>query len=59
MNEKFRQRRDVLMIDPDVSVGDLLAARKDLAVLEKTSNAAVRKNTKTKLNKVSELSDKK
>ena len=30
----------------------MLAAREDLAVLEKTSNASVRKQTKSALNKV-------
>ncbi|XP_047499847.1 protein FAM98A-like [Penaeus chinensis] len=48
----FRSRRDVLTEIPSVSVGDMLAAREDLAVLEKTSNASVRKATKTPLNKV-------
>nr|XP_027209808.1 protein FAM98A-like isoform X4 [Penaeus vannamei] len=48
----FRSRRDQLTEIPSVSVGDMLAAREDLAVLEKTSNASVRKATKTPLNKV-------
>lgn len=40
--------------EPNVSIGDMLAAREDLAVLEKTSNASVRKQTKSQLNKVGE-----
>lgn len=38
--------------EPGVSIGNMLAAREDLAVLEKTSNASVRKQTKSQLNKV-------
>ncbi|KAB7501402.1 Protein FAM98A [Armadillidium nasatum] len=52
LNEAFRKRRDLMSVEPLVTLGHLLAARKDLAVLEKTSNASVRKNTKTNLNKV-------
>ncbi|XP_064093639.1 protein FAM98A-like [Macrobrachium nipponense] len=48
----FRTKRDPMKEEPDVSLGDMLAAREDLAVLEKTSNASVRKRTKTPLNKV-------
>ncbi|XP_018015523.1 protein FAM98B isoform X2 [Hyalella azteca] len=50
--EAFLSRRDRLQETPDVSLGHLLAAREDLAVLEKTSNASVRKNTSSALNKV-------
>ena len=48
----FRPLRDRMLEAPDVSLGHLLAARKDLAVLEKTSSATVRKNTTSSLNKV-------
>lgn len=41
-----------MRVDPDVSIADLIAARTDIAVIEKTSNASVRRNTKTPLNKV-------
>ena len=41
-----------MLEEPDVNLGHLLAAREDLAVLEKTSCASVRKNTKSNLNKV-------
>lgn len=54
LTKAFRTRRDLMTEEPGVSIGDILAAREDLAVLEKTSNASVRKQTKTSLNKVSE-----
>lgn len=38
--------------EPSVELSDLLAARVDLAIIEKTSSASVRKNTQTQLNKV-------
>ena len=53
LTEAFRKRRDKLSEPPEVTLGQLLAAREDLAVLEKTSNASVRKNTSSSLNKVS------
>lgn len=37
---------------PDVHLSDLLAAREDLAIIEKTSSASVRKNTQSAINKV-------
>ena len=52
LTKAFRTKRDTMKEEPDVSLGDMLAAREDLAVLEKTSNATVRKQTKTPLNKV-------
>lgn len=52
MTKAFRTRRDQMKEEPGVGIGDILAAREDLAVLEKTSNASVRKATKTALNKV-------
>lgn len=42
----------MMSVEPGVDLADLLAAREDLAVLEKTSNASVRKNTQSSLNKV-------
>ncbi|XP_076042792.1 protein FAM98A isoform X2 [Oratosquilla oratoria] len=50
--ETFRKKREAMTEEPAIVLGDLLAAREDLAVLEKTSNATVRKNTKTPLNRV-------
>lgn len=38
--------------NPKVSVADLLAARDDLAEIEKISNAIVRKYTRSKVNSV-------
>lgn len=52
LTKAFRTRRDQMKEEPGVGIGDILAAREDLAVLEKTSNASVRKATKTALNKV-------
>ncbi|KAK7074807.1 Protein fam98a [Halocaridina rubra] len=52
LTKAFRTRRDQLTEEPNVSLGDMLAAREDLAVLEKTSSALVRKQTKTPLNKI-------
>lgn len=37
---------------PDVHLSDLLAAREDLAIIEKTSSASVRRNTQSAINKV-------
>lgn len=48
----YHLKRVQLKVDPDVDISDLLAARVDLAIIEKTSNANVRKNTKSELNKV-------
>lgn len=38
--------------EPYVRLSDILAARKDLAILEKTSSASVRRKTKSEINKV-------
>ncbi|XP_067011250.1 protein FAM98B [Anabrus simplex] len=48
----FLQRRKGLVLEPDVHLSDLLAARDDLAIIEKTSSASVRKNTQSAINKV-------
>ena len=48
----YKNKRQGMACDPDVSVAHLLAAREDLAILEKTSNASVRKNTRSDVNKV-------
>lgn len=39
-------------MEPDIDLADLLAARDDLAIIEKTSNANVRKFTTSAINKV-------
>ena len=42
----------MLQPDPDVCLADILAARKDLAIVEIISCSNVRKRTKTDINKV-------
>lgn len=44
--------RKSLHSEPNVKLGDILAARKDLAILEKTSSASVRRKTQSQINKV-------
>lgn len=41
-----------MLTEPSVHLADLLAAREDLAILEKASSASVRKNTQSNINKV-------
>ena len=48
----YKSKRDCMISEPDVSIAQLLAAREDLAILEKTSNASVRKNTRSQVNSV-------
>lgn len=48
----FKSKRDAMSREPGVSIAHLLAAREDIAILEKTSNASVRKNTRSQVNKV-------
>ncbi|XP_014282273.1 protein FAM98B [Halyomorpha halys] len=48
----YLDKRKALVDEPSVALSDLLSARAHLAVLEKTSNANVRKNTQSSLNKV-------
>ncbi|GLV45566.1 uncharacterized protein CBL_02586 [Carabus blaptoides fortunei] len=48
----YHGKRKLLKVDPGIDISDVLAARDDLAIIEKTSNASVRKNTKTSLNKL-------
>ncbi|XP_075213317.1 protein FAM98A-like [Lycorma delicatula] len=45
------QRKNILT-EPNVDIADLLAAREDLAIVEKTSGASVRKKTQSSTNKV-------
>ncbi|KYM98540.1 PREDICTED: protein FAM98A [Cyphomyrmex costatus] len=52
INNKYEERRKTLKNEPRVTLADLLAARDDLAIIEKTSNASVRKNTRSKINSV-------
>lgn len=48
----FVARRKAMSALPVVHLSDLLAAREDLAIIEKTSSASVRKNTQSAINKV-------
>ncbi|XP_035728620.1 protein FAM98B-like isoform X2 [Vespa mandarinia] len=52
LNSRYHSGRGKMGTKPNVGIADLLAARDDLAVVEKTSNAAVRKNTRSNINKV-------
>lgn len=52
LNNRYHSGRAKMGTKPNVGIADLLAARDDLAVIEKTSNAAVRKNTRSNINKV-------
>ncbi|XP_022911066.1 protein FAM98A [Onthophagus taurus] len=52
ITKTFNETRKQLKIEPDVHISDLLSAREDLAIIEKTSNASVRKHTKSSINKV-------
>lgn len=52
LQKSFNPKRDAMKREPDVNLATLLAAREDLAIIEKTSNASVRKNTRSQVNKV-------
>ncbi|KAB0792058.1 hypothetical protein PPYR_14019 [Photinus pyralis] len=48
----YGEKRKPLTPEPEIGIADLLAARDDVAIIEKTSNAAVRKHTKSSINRV-------
>ncbi|KAJ8706073.1 hypothetical protein PYW07_010850 [Mythimna separata] len=48
----YRPKRENLKVKPEIKLSDFLAARTALLLVEKTSSAAVRKNTQTDVNKV-------
>jgi len=52
MTTIFRKHRDSMTPIPAVKLSDLLAARVDLAVIDKTSSECVRKHTKSAVNDV-------
>lgn len=52
LNRRYEETRKFLNAEPDITIADLLAARDDIALMEKTSNASVRKNTQSEINKV-------
>ncbi|KAF8784430.1 protein FAM98A-like [Argiope bruennichi] len=49
---KYNKERSGISDEPAVKISDVLAATADLAIVEKTSSASVRKNTKSSVNKV-------
>lgn len=48
----YADKRKLLKVEPDLTLADLLSARDDLAIIEKTSNSNVRKFTKSAVNKI-------
>ncbi|XP_076276962.1 protein FAM98A [Lasioglossum baleicum] len=50
LNKRYEDTRKFLSAEPDVTFADLLASRDDIALMEKTSSASVRKNTKSNIN---------
>ncbi|XP_043281580.1 protein FAM98A [Venturia canescens] len=52
LNSLYHEKRNVMSNEPNVTIAHLLAAREDLAVIEKTSNASVRRNTRSGINNV-------
>ncbi|KAK0095367.1 hypothetical protein PV326_008562 [Microctonus aethiopoides] len=52
LNSCYRSKRDVMFPEPNVTIAQLLASRDDIAIIEKTSSAAVRKNTRSDVTKV-------
>lgn len=52
LNGLYHAKRNLMSNKPNVTIGHLLAAREDLAVIEKTSNASVRRNTRSGINNV-------
>lgn len=52
LTKQYEETRKFLSAEPDITFADLLAARDDIAIMEKTSNASVRKNTRSEINSV-------
>ena len=52
LNKCYDVKRAAMKREPDVTLANLLASREDLAIMEKTSSASVRKNTRSSINKV-------
>ncbi|XP_011497776.1 PREDICTED: protein FAM98B [Ceratosolen solmsi marchali] len=50
VNECYKAQRKLMKCKPDVTFAHLLSSRDDLAIIEKTSNASVRKNTRSAIN---------
>ncbi|GIY99601.1 protein FAM98A [Caerostris extrusa] len=52
VTNNYKKTRSRIIDDPSVKISDILSATADLAAIEKTSSASVRKNTKSAVNKV-------
>nr|XP_034196685.1 protein FAM98A isoform X2 [Osmia lignaria]XP_034196686.1 protein FAM98A isoform X2 [Osmia lignaria] len=52
INKLCKEARKFLSAEPDITFADLLATRDDIGLMEKTSNATVRKNTRSEINKI-------
>nr|XP_031834855.1 protein FAM98A-like [Nomia melanderi] len=52
LKRRYEDTRKFLSSEPDITFADLLAVRDDIALMEKTSSASVRKNTKSNINSV-------
>ena len=52
LGDMYRERRRLMREDPGLGVSDVLAARDDVAVVEKVSSSGARMNTRTSVNKV-------
>lgn len=52
INNIFKEKYSDLEAEPDITLADLVAARDDVAIIEKTSSSNVRKNTRSAINNV-------
>ncbi|XP_076677107.1 protein FAM98A isoform X2 [Andrena cerasifolii] len=52
LTKQYEETRKFLSAEPNITFADLLAARDDIAIMEKTSNASVRKNTRSEINSI-------
>jgi hypothetical protein len=52
LSQEFNKLRPKMIATPSVLLADVLAARSDLPIVEKTSSTSVRKNTRSAVNKV-------
>jgi hypothetical protein len=50
LNKCYTIKRDAMIREPNVTFAHLLSSRDDLAIIEKTSSASVRKNTRSTIN---------
>lgn len=52
LNSCYYEKREKMSIEPNVKISNLLSSRDDLAIIEKTSNASVTKNTRNDVRNV-------